>query len=56
LPRDLGTLFGGLLNVCISDSFVKERKLLAEGALFVLLGVASSFVTTYLLSIAGFLL
>jgi hypothetical protein len=56
LPKDPGELFGRLLSVCISDSYVKERKLLAEGVFFALLGIVSSFVTTYVLSAAGFLL
>ncbi len=56
MPQEPGSIFGGLLNVCVSDDYVKERKLLTEGVLFVFLGLASSFVTTYLLTEAGFLL
>jgi hypothetical protein len=42
--------------VCVSDEYLKDKKILAEGVLFVILGAASSFVTTYLLSAAGILL
>jgi hypothetical protein len=56
LPRDPGSIFGGLLNVCVRDDYVRERRLLTEGVLFVLLGVVSSFATTYLLTMAGLLL
>lgn len=56
MPRDPGSIFNGLLSVCVSDEYVKERGLLAEGVLFVFLGVASSFATTYLLTAAGLLL
>lgn len=56
MPQEPGALFGGLLNVCISDSHDKERELLTESIAFVVLGIASSFVTAYVLSAAGFLL
>ena len=56
MPQDPGSTFGGLLNVCVSDEYVKERKVVAEGVLFVFLGLASSFATAYFLSAAGFLL
>lgn len=56
MPQDPGSIFGGLLNVCVSDEYVKERQLLTEGVLFVFLGLASSFATAYLLSWAGILL
>lgn len=56
MPRDPGTTFGGLMAGCISDEYEKrDRKLLAEGALFVLLGAVCSVATTYALSLAGFL-
>jgi hypothetical protein len=54
LPQDPGTLFGGLLTACISDVYAKEdKKVLAEGVLFLILGACSSVLTTYLLSLAG---
>lgn len=56
MPQDPGSSFGGLLSVCVSDNYLKDKKVLAEGVLFVVLGVASSFVTTYVLSAAGLLL
>ena len=56
MPRDPGAVFGGLLAACIRDDYVKEdRKMLAEGALFLILGACSSVITTYLLSLAGVL-
>jgi hypothetical protein len=57
LPRDPGSIFGGLLAGCIRDEYLKDdNKIVAEGALFFLLGAASSVVTAYLLSMAGLLL
>ena len=54
MPKDPGSLFGGLLRVCIRDDYVREDgKMLAEGVLFVILGACSSVVTTYILSLAG---
>jgi hypothetical protein len=56
LSRDPGSIFGGLFSVCIRDDHFKEdRKLAAEGVLFLILGAVSSVVTTYLLSLAGIL-
>ena len=56
LPRDPGSIFGGLLAACIRDDYVKSgRNLATEGMIFVLLGVCSSVVTSYLLSVAGVL-
>ena len=49
-------MFGGLFGVCVSDEYVKERKLLVDGVLFVIFGLGCSFATTYILSAAGFLL
>jgi hypothetical protein len=57
LPPDPGSIFGGLLAGCIRDEYLKdENKIVAEGALFLLLGAVSSVVTAYLLSVAGILL
>jgi hypothetical protein len=57
LSQDPVTTFGGLLARCIRDVFVKEdRKVLAEGVLFLLFGACSSVATTYFLSLAGVLL
>ena len=41
--------------MCISDSREKQTRLLTESVAFVVLGIASSLVTTYLLSAAGLL-
>ena len=56
MPREPRAIFGGLMAVCISENRVEERKVLAEGALFLILGAVSSVVTTYALSAAGLLL
>lgn len=56
MTRDPGSLFGGLFSVCIRDDYVKEdRKIMAEGVLFLIFGALSSVATTYLLSLAGIL-
>jgi hypothetical protein len=48
--------FGSLLRGCISDEYLRpEKRVLAEGAAFLLLGVCCSVATTYLLSVAGVL-
>ncbi len=56
MPPEPGSLFGGLLAVCVSDEYRQDKKVLAEGVLLVLLGGASSFLTAYVLSYLGFLL
>ena len=56
LPQDPMSLFGSLLTSCVSDDYQKERRLMFEGALVMVLGVASSVATAYLLSAAGVLL
>jgi sugar phosphate permease len=56
MPQDPSSTFGGLLAGCISDSYQKQdRKTLAEGVLFMILGAACSVITTYALSLAGVL-
>ena len=56
MTRDPGSVFGGLFSVCIRDDYVKEdRKIMAEGVLFLIFGLVSSVVTTYVLSLAGVL-
>jgi len=56
LVRDPGSIFGGLFSVCIRDEYVKEdRKIMAEGVLFLIFGLVSSAATTYILSLAGVL-
>jgi uncharacterized membrane protein len=56
LTRDPGSVFGGLFSVCIRDDYIKEdRKIMAEGVLFLIFGLVSSVVTTYVLSLAGVL-
>ncbi|MDG7011423.1 MAG: hypothetical protein JRN57_04815 [Nitrososphaerota archaeon] len=56
MPKDPGSIFGGLFNVCVSDEYLRERKILTEGVIFAFLGLVSSFVTAYVLSAAGLLL
>lgn len=56
MSQDPGSIFGGLLAGCISDDYVRrDKKMIAEGAAFLLLGACSSVATTYALSIAGIL-
>ena len=56
MPQDPGSTFGGLLAGCISDVYQKEdRKTVAEGVLFMILGAVCSVATTYALSLAGLL-
>lgn len=54
MTRDPGSIFGGLFSVCIRDVYIKEdRKIMAEGVLFLIFGALSSVATTYALSLAG---
>jgi hypothetical protein len=56
MSQDPSSTFGGLLAGCISDAYQKQdRKTLAEGVLFMILGAACSVITTYVLSLAGVL-
>jgi len=49
--------FGGLMLGCISDEYTRHEKgTFWESVLFLALGVCTSVVTTYLLSLAGILL
>ena len=53
-PDPMST-FGGLLAGCISDEYAKpEKRVLAEGAVLMILGACCSVATTYLLSMVGF--
>jgi len=54
LTEDPVTTFGALLNGCIDDYCEKtERRMLVEGTLLLLLGVASAFLTNYMFSFLG---
>ena len=56
MPPDPSTTFGGLLAGCISDDYEKQdRKVIAEGVLFMILGAACSVATTYAMSLSGLL-
>ena len=56
MTPDPGSIFGGLFSVCIRDNYVREdRKTMAEGVLFVILGLLSGAASTYFLSLAGIL-
>jgi hypothetical protein len=48
---DLSSLFGGLLSRCIRDEYVKDEDLLREEVLLILLGIGSSVLTVYGLSL-----
>jgi hypothetical protein len=56
LTDDLASMFGGLSKVCVSDDYARDRRVLAEGVLFLMLGAVCSVTTTYILASAGFLL
>ena len=50
MPRDPASIFGGLLARCISDAYLKQdKKVLAEEAMFLIIGAMSSVATTYAL-------
>jgi len=56
MSPDPVTLFGALLRGCISDRYLpRDKTAAAEGVAFVILGLCSSFLTTYLLSALGYL-
>jgi hypothetical protein len=55
MPQDPSAIFGGLMRACIRDEYTREdKRVLAEGAVFLILGVCASFATTLLLSWAGY--
>jgi hypothetical protein len=56
LPQEPRAIFGSLMSFCIREDSMDDRRFLAEGALFLILGAVSSVVTTYILSAAGLLL
>jgi hypothetical protein len=54
MPQDPGSIFGGLLGVCISDDYTKQgKRAMAEEILFIAFGACASIATTYILSFAG---
>lgn len=55
MTPDPGAIFGGLLRGCISDRYLPREKMALEGIAFVALGMASSLITTYVLSSVGVL-
>jgi hypothetical protein len=55
MTPDPGAIFGGLLSRCISDRYLPREKMAFEGVAFVVLGMVSSLVTTYVLSLVGIL-
>jgi hypothetical protein len=57
MPRDPVSIFGALLAGCISDVYLKqEKKVLAEEAVFLIIGALSSVATTYALAVTRVLL
>jgi hypothetical protein len=57
MPRDPVSIFGGLLAGCISDVYLKQdKKVLAEEAVFLIVGALSSVATTYALAVTRTLL
>jgi heme O synthase-like polyprenyltransferase len=55
MSNDPLSMFGGLMRRCIREDRLEDGKILTEGVLLMILGVASSFVTTYVLAWLGFL-
>jgi hypothetical protein len=56
MPQDPMALFGGLLRSCISDRYdTGDGGLLKEGMALMVLGLASSLLTTYSLATLGLL-
>ncbi len=54
MSKDPVATFGLLLQGCISDNHEgAKRRTLVEGALFLLLGAGSAFLTRYLFAIFG---
>ena len=56
MSRDPLSLFGPLSDVCIRDEYdADEKSMVVDGVILGVLGVMSSVLTTYLLSLAGIL-
>jgi len=49
------SMFGGLMRSCIRDDYEKDRGVVVESVVVMILGIASSVLTTYLLSTLGVL-
>ena len=52
---DPSSIFGGLLTRCIRDQYVDEDGFLREATILMLLGIGSSVLTVYALSLVGVL-
>jgi len=56
MSQDPASTFSGLLKGCISDHAVRSRRREAlEGAALLMIGMASSLLTSYILASVGFL-
>jgi len=55
MANDPLSIFGGLMRSCIRDDYAEDKKVLREGFVVMVLGIASSMVTTYILATLGIL-
>jgi len=53
LSNDPLSMFGGLMRICIREDREEKNKVLTEGVVLMILGMASSILTTYLLASLG---
>jgi hypothetical protein len=53
MAPDPSSIFGGLYRACIRDEYVADEKVGREGAILVILGIGSSVLTAYALSLVG---
>jgi hypothetical protein len=55
MSKDPSAFFGGLLRSCIRDDHFEDRNMVRESLIFTFLGIGSSVLTVYALSLLGLL-
>ncbi|HYB76183.1 MAG TPA: hypothetical protein VEC08_04420 [Nitrososphaerales archaeon] len=53
MSKDPSSVFAGISQSCIRDEYVEDEKVIREGVLMLILGIGSSVMTVYVLSLLG---
>ncbi len=53
MSREPSSIFSGLTSICIRDDYVSDENVVRDSVLFTFLGIGSSILTVYALSLLG---
>jgi hypothetical protein len=53
LSKEPSSVFAGISQSCIRDEYVEEEGVVRDGVLMLVLGIGSSVMTVYVLSLLG---